>query len=80
MSSTLFWEPIRPADKTLGTGLKFVLREAYGFPVDETFTPLRLSELSLLGAGRSDDVRKDVDTLIDAVKRFDVVRVFEGNW
>ena len=80
MSSTLFWEPLRPADKTLSTSLKFIMRDAYGFPVDETFTPLRIGELNALGANRPDEVKKDIAELVEAVERHDMVRVFEGNW
>jgi len=80
MSSTLFWEPVRPSDKTLSDGLKFLLREVYGFPVDENFTPHQIAEMTALKAGRSAEVTKDVDALIKAIERHDIIHVFEGNW
>ena len=80
MSSSLFWEPVRPADKTLSTSTKFLLRELYGFPVNVTFTPDQFSELAALKAGRQDEVQKDIDKLVEAIEQFDAVHVFEGNW
>lgn len=80
MSSTLFWQPVAPADKTLNDGTKFLLRELYGFPVDRNFTPHQINELVALKAGRSGEVVKDIVTLIEAIEHHDVVRVFEGNW
>jgi hypothetical protein len=80
MSSTLFWEPVRPADKTLSTTTKFLLRELYNSPVDVTFTPHQIGDLTALKAGRHGEVQKDIDELIRAIERFDMVHVFEGNW
>ena len=80
MSSTLFWEPVRPADKTLSTGLKFLLRDTYGFPVDVSFTPHQISDLTTLKENQPAEVQKDIDELIKAIERHDIIHVFEGNW
>ncbi len=80
MSSTLFWEPVRPADNTLSSGTKLLLREVYGFPVDQNFTPHQINELVALKIDRHPDVVKEIDELIAAIERHDVIHVFEGNW
>ena len=80
MSSTLFWEPVRPADKTLSSGLKLLLREVYGFPVNLNFTPHQINELTALKAGRDADMQKEIGQLIEAIERHDIIHVFEGDW
>lgn len=80
MSSSLLWEPVRHADKTLSTDLKFLLREVYAFPVDVTFTAQHLQELTALKAGRSEALRQEIEMLIAAVEEYEAIRVFEGNW
>lgn len=82
MSSTLYWAPLAPPpDKTLGTGLKFILREKYGFPVDVNCTADDVPFLSGVRSGSTaEDVKKDISALIEAIERYDTVRVFEGNW
>lgn len=80
MSSTLYWQPIAPADKTLSSGTKFLLREVYGFPVDCNFTPHQIGELRALKASRHPEIVKDIEELIEAIERHNVIHVFEGNW
>ncbi len=73
MSSDLRWRPATPTSSRLSVSLKFELRKKFGDPVDITLTPLSLSYLN----GLLDRGFDDAKTLIDAVKRHDVITVKE---
>lgn len=81
MSSTLFWEPFRPADKTLSSATKFLLRELFGNPIDVNLTSIQTDLLAGARAAVTDaEVRADLDLLLRAIATHDIVHVFEGNW
>lgn len=81
MSSTLYWKPVTPnKDMDLGTGLKLLLRELYGFPVSRALTDTDIPTLRALKVGRENEVMSDIEQLITAIEKHGMIRLYEGNW
>lgn len=80
MSSTLFYRPVRPKDTILGTGLKLLLRKAYGEPVDIELGPFDIPKLVMLKVDRPVALSEEIDDLIKVINTYGAVHLYEGNW
>lgn len=79
MTRNLYFEPFpRPTGKSLCDALKFILREVYGEPVDHVFTEGDITALRAIAAASGvQEVKKDVERLVEAIEKHDSVRVNE---
>lgn len=78
MSSTLVWEVITRKENTLCTATKFLLQElADGRTVDMFMSDLDIPVLKGLRVGRHEDVKSDIDELIEAIEAHGQIKVSE---
>ena len=76
MSSTLYWEPVRPRKgKSLSTRLKWILQGNYESPVNVVLSDKDLPYLQ----GLADEKIEDAQTLIDAIKKYGRISL-EESW
>lgn len=74
MSSTLYWEPVKPRKgKGLETGLKWILQKKYGSPVR---TELDERDIPYL-QGLADADTEDAQKLIDAIEKYGCIELRE---
>lgn len=80
MSSTLFWEPIIDSAKYLGgCDLKFFLRKIYEKEsVNKIFTLGDIRELKAARYSAQGYLEKDLDNLIELIKKHKEIRVWGG--
>jgi len=81
MSSTLYWNPVTPnKGHAVGTGLKLLLRDAFGFPVDIKLGKGDVAFLRGVAVGCSDEAKQDVQALLSAIEMHGEIELHEGDW
>ena len=79
MSSSLYWEVPRPNRNELSDGIKRLLRDRYGDPVDVFLSHGRDYDwLQGLAAAGGETLKKEAKKLCDLIDRYESVRVFES--
>ena len=79
MSATLKWKPVRPEGKGLSDAAKFLFRDNYGL----NDGPIILDSSSIAwmngasAASSSDELRKDLKVLIEAIEKFGSVELWQ---
>lgn len=75
MTSNLYWEPIKPtpSSRCLSTELKFALRKSFDNPIRTELDEESLGYLAGLRDGGIEDAQK----LIDAIKKYGSIQLWE---
>ena len=78
MSSSLLWKPVIPEKgHSLSTDLKFLLRKKYGSIVDIVLDDSDILYLSGLRDASSKTIKKEIQTLINAIEKVGRIKVWE---
>lgn len=78
MSSNLNWEPVKRAHKTLSDATKFIFRDEWRQPIENTLSSGDISFLrGILRASQAEEVKADMKVLIEAIEKYGEVRIWE---